>query len=250
MSRKVCLDGGHGGRDPGAIGPTGVQEKVITLAVAKLVSSVLQGAGIEVYLTRDTDKHLGDTLTKDLSARAGIANQNKVDVFVSIHCNASNNRLARGCEVYTTRGKTMADSLAELIIKSLELSLPDLSFRKDFTDGDSDKESNFAVLSETDMPAILVELAFITNPTEEALLESVTFQKRASLAIAQGICDYLGVNIQHQVNDPNKPAIKTGNTVIEGVLLNGTTYAPVRLLAESLGKTVNWDGSTNTVTII
>lgn len=191
---KIADDPGHGGWDSGAIGPTGVQEKVVTLSVARMLAEVLRSEA-EVRLTREDDRGLGPTEDADLQARVNMANNWGADIFVSIHCNSAKDRSAHGCEVWTTPGQTQADALAESIIRAMEAALPELTFRKDYTDGDSDKEANFAVLTRTKMPAVLIELAFISNPTEEALLESPAFQARAAMAIAKGIANFLGVQL-------------------------------------------------------
>lgn len=207
MSKKRLMeDPGHGGRDPGAIGPNGLQEKTVNLAVAKKLSEYLSSA-FEVKLTRDTDIHLGATQKADLQARTDKANSWKADAFVSIHCNSSENKAAHGCEVYTTRGNTAADALAESIIKALEAEFSaEMFFRKDYSDGDADKEAGFAVLTQTNMPAVLVELAFISNPLEEALLGKVDYQARAAKAIALGIANYFGVKLSP--DDPLKEAVE------------------------------------------
>lgn len=247
--KKIMLDPGHGGRDHGAVGPTGVQEKVITLAVAKQVADILWSVA-EVKLTREDDRALGVSLASDLKARSKLANTWGADCFVSTHCNSAENRAAHGCEVWTSRGQTQADVLAECIIRALEAEFPDITFRKDYSDGDGDKESKFAVLMQTKMPAALVELAFISNPAEEAMLESHAYQDRAAQAIAEGIADYLGLQLPAPAPaDPDAIRIVVAGQVITGKLIEGRSWAPVRAMAEALGRTVEWDEATKTVTI-
>jgi len=186
---KGEIDPGHGGSDPGAIGPTGVQEKVVNLAVARKVAVLLQPV-MSVVLTRDTDKALGANASADLTARANMANQSGADVFVSIHCNSATDPSAHGTETHCYPGSVRAKTLAQMIQKRLvpALGLTDRGVR----------ESNFAVLRQTHMPAALVELAFISNSVEEKLLQSDEFQDKAALAISQGICDFLGVKLPAQ----------------------------------------------------
>jgi len=272
--KVVVIDGGHGGTDPGAIGPTGVQEKIITLKVAHKVAAKLLGTA-KVILTRESDKLLAGTIKADLAERYKKANQANADVFISIQCNSAANSAAHGAEVFSSRGNTKADRLATLVIDAMEKDLSELTYRKDYTDGDADIEAGFAVLNGTGMPAILVELAFVSNPTEEALLESDTFQDKAAQAIAEGVAKFLGVELKS-----NKVQIHVGSKVLDGVvvgsvtlarvrefgnalgvpvswdgtsvsvggvkvvvrIIDGVSYAPVRYLAESLGKNVNWDG--------
>lgn len=249
MPKRIMEDPGHGGRDPGAIGPTGVQEKVITLAIARKVAEILKPVA-DVRLTREDDRAMGPSLNADLQARADMANSWGADCFVSIHCNSSANRSVSGCEIYTSPGQTKADALAESIIKSMEAALPELIFRKDLTDGDSDKEAAFAVLMRTKMPAVLIELGFISNPAEEALLENPAFQGRAARGIAEGVAKYLGVQLPTPAPpDPNTVRIVVAGQVLDGKLIDGFTYTPVRALAAALGYKVYWDGITRTVTI-
>lgn len=247
---KIVIDPGHGGRDPGAIGPTGVQEKFINLDVARQLADILMPIA-HVRLTRDGDWALGPNLSADLQARADIANKWNADVFVSIHCNSAENKTAHGAEVYTTPGQGQCDILAESIIKAMEAQLSELYFRKDLSDGDSDKEEWFAVLWKTDMEAALVEIAFLSNPTEEALLENPAFRARAARAIAEGIAGYLGLQLPAPPPaDPDAVKIAVAGKVVIGKNIEDRVWVPVRAVAEALGRTVKWDGNTKTVTIL
>lgn len=187
---KVCIDPGHGGSQPGAVGPTGIQEKNIAFAVSRLIRDILVSPTVRVRLTRDADVDLA------LAARADIANTWGANAFISIHCNAAANRQAHGFEVFSTPGQDRSDVLAEEIIKAVALAFPALRIRRDMTDGDSDKEARFTVLTRARVPAVLVEMAFISNPDEERLLASVDFQRRMAEAIATGTRRFLGVRLQ------------------------------------------------------
>ena len=249
MKKKVVHDPGHVGHDSGAVGPTGVQERDIALPVARGVADILQPV-MEVRLTREDDRSRWLTLNADLTDRADAANDWGADCFISIHCNAAADGTAHGCEVWTSRGQTGGDILAEAVLQSLRAEFPDMTFRMDMADGDSDKEAGFAVLARTRMPAALVELAFISNPTEEAMLESQAYQDRAARAIAQGIADYLGVQLPAPAPaDPDAVRINIGGHLLEGKLIDGRSWAPVRAMAEALGRTVGWDEAARTVTI-
>lgn len=234
---KVCIDPGHGGRDPGAVGPSGVQEKVVTLAVAKKVASILRSAGIDVVLTRDADKLLHDNINTDLGMRYKIANQAKADVLVSIHCNSAANSAANGTETYHYTGSVAGAKLATAIQSCL---VPALGLRDRGV-----KQANFAVLRGTNMPAVLIELAFISNPTEEGLLETPMFQDKAARAIAEGVADYF----MFELPTRDTPQIRAGNKIFDGIIVGGVTYAPVRAIAEALGRKVVWDNKTKVVTI-
>jgi len=192
---KGEIDPGHGGPDPGAIGPGKTHEADVNLIISKLVGGYLKDAGLDIGYTRETDIRLGTTLNADLTARADIANKSNADFFISIHCNSAAGPSAHGIEVFTSRGDTKSDKLATSVIASLEPALPELAFRKDRSDGDDDKEANFAVLTRTGMLAILIEMAFISNPAEEKLLTNPEFQKRIARAIADGVLNYYGIPI-------------------------------------------------------
>jgi N-acetylmuramoyl-L-alanine amidase len=189
--KKIMIDPGHNGdKDPGAIGPTGAHESIITLAVAKQVAEILKPVA-EVRLTRDSDIALGASQSADLTARANLANAWGADCFVSIHCNAAENRAAVGTEVfcYTLKGSgyELAKTVHDCMVPSLGLIDRGV------------KAANFAVVRQTKMPACLVELAFISNATEEARLESSAFQRRAARAIAKGVAGYLGLQLPDAV---------------------------------------------------
>lgn len=196
MAKKVCIDPGHGGYDSGAVGPTGLKEKDVTLPVGLKVGEYLQAAGVIVVYTRTSDQVPWPAeINKDLAARCKIANDEKVDIFVSIHCNSAAGVTAKGNEIYTYPGQGNADALANCIQARMKAAFPGLTYREDWSDGDTDKEARFYVLRNTQMPAVLSELAFISNPIEEKMLASPEFQDKAALAIAQGIGDYLGITI-------------------------------------------------------
>jgi N-acetylmuramoyl-L-alanine amidase len=232
---KVCIDPGHGGYDPGAVGPSGLKEKDVTLSVSTILSKILQSKGIDVVLTRT-----GDLLTwrpdNDLWARCNVANQAKADIFVSIHCNSATNPAATGTETFCYQKSGQAYALAQAIQSCLvqTLRLPDRGV----------KTANFYVLRGTNMPAVLVELAFINNPKEEALLRNGDFQRTCAESIAQGILQVMGVD---EVLPGAK--IKVDDKILQGFIKNDLTYAPVRALAEALGYKVAWDDKTRTVTI-
>lgn len=191
---KVIIDPGHGGRDPGAIGTSGTKEKDITLIMAQKIADLLSSDAIKIGLTRLKDEAVGSDVNSDLKARADIANGWNADCFVSIHCNSAANPEAKGAETYHYPGSENGRRLALAIHRRL---VPALGI----TDRGV-KQANFAVLRLTNCPAALVELAFISNPQEEALLVSEDFQQRAAWAIASGIADFLGVQLQPVQTSP------------------------------------------------
>lgn len=183
---KVCVDAGHGGHDPGARGPKGLKEAGVNLQIATLLARILEGRGHDVRLTRSDDSYL------ELPERAEVGNRFKANLFVSIHCNGATNASAGGLEVWTTKGQDKSDPVAEAIFLRMAQLKPTLRMRADLTDGDHDKEANYAVLRHSKSPAVLVECGFITNSAEEALLGTPEFRKKMAIAIADGIADSMG----------------------------------------------------------
>ncbi len=175
----VVIDPGHGGRDPGAVGPTGLQEKDVTLAVALKVANILRQAGIDVKLTRTSDAYV------DLQPRCDIANSVKAEYFISIHCNAVDNPAAHGTETFCYKFGGQGEVLAKII--QAELIATTSRANRGI------KEANFYVLRKTNMPAVLVELAFISSLEEERLLGSFDFQEKCATAIARGIGEMFGI---------------------------------------------------------
>lgn len=170
----------HGGKDPGAVGQKGTKEKDITLKIAVTVAALLQQTSIATKLTRTSD------IFVDLDDRAKIANSFNANYFVSIHCNSAADRSANGIETYCYEFGGEGEKLAVAVQKEL-ISATGLRDR-------GVKAANFAVLRETAMPAILVELCFISNPAEEALLNNPAFQTKCAKAIVDGILKYLGIS--------------------------------------------------------
>ena len=190
LNMKVVIDPGHAGRniDPGAVnGSTGLQEADVALVISRQVASYLLNVGYEVKLTR-TEWEQEET--DDLSYRTALANDWGADIFISLHCNSAANRSAEGYEVWTSPGNTLGDKLATRIYGQIAAEFPDRAGRTDYSDGDPDKESRFYVLVHTDAPACLVEMAFISNDAEAALLADAAWQDRYARAIARGVTDY------------------------------------------------------------
>lgn len=184
-NKIIAIDPGHGGSDPGAVGPNGAKEKDITLNVAFKVRDLLQSYGYQVVMTRTGDYRLDENSTKDLEKRAQIANNNNASLFVSIHANSFDST-SKGTETfYHTREVAgsnackLATAIQNKLIGALGLTNRGV------------KQEDFSVLRNTTMPAALTELAFISNPSEEALLITDQFQTKAARAIVDGILEYL-----------------------------------------------------------
>jgi N-acetylmuramoyl-L-alanine amidase len=216
--RRIVVDAGHGGKDPGAIGPSGIQEKDVTLAVARTLARHLEeGLGCEVILTRNSDVFL------PLEERTAIANKVGADLFISIHANASTNHSAYGTETYYLNF-AKNDKAAAVVarengtslkqVSDLELILFDLmanskinessrlaaEIQKSLIDRLSRhysatrdlgvKQGPFYVLLGATMPSVLVETAFISHKREEALLTDQRYHERTAAAITQGVRNY------------------------------------------------------------
>ena len=183
LSKKVVLDAGHGGADPGAIGSGGTKEKDVTLQIALKTGAILKNHGVSVVYTREKD--LATTKKLETSERVSIANKAKADLFVSIHANSFTDKTAKGQETYAYKSGTTGYKLAESIQKEL-VAASGLRNR-------GVKTASYYVLLHSSMPAVLVETAFISNPDEEKLLKDSAWQQKTAVAIAKGILNTLGI---------------------------------------------------------
>ena len=172
----VVIDPGHGGKDPGAVVGE-IYEKDINLAIALMVRDNLTGKeGIVVSLTRDCDSFLA------LTERAEFANRNKADLYVSIHANALDDSSYSGLFTFYYADLRSSEKPAELIqsAASEETGAFDRGTRTE----------NYVVLRKTDMPAVLVEMGFMTCPEELAFLTDDEYQTKMARGIAKGILAY------------------------------------------------------------
>lgn len=219
----IVIDAGHGGKDPGAIGPGGLQEKDITLYVGKRLGEILEKKqGFKIIYTRDKDNYV------PLNERTEMANSQKADLFVSIHVNASEQRKARGIETYflnwtndkealkvAARENKISINKMEKIQDGLQIILQDLArnnkreesmrlaysvqssmvntLRNDYSKIEDlgVKYALFYVLVGAEMPSILVEISFISNHEEEKRLAADSYRNKVAEAIAKGIDAYI-----------------------------------------------------------
>jgi len=217
--RVVIIDPGHGGKDPGAIGPTGLKESEATLGIALYLEKLLKGAGIPTYLTRSKDEFVY------LEDRTNIANQKNGFVFVSLHANSVLNHRpsAEGIETFLLSSKYIGASARDvadrenrasrahpevdtdlaLIIADLEESA-NIKYSFDFADiiqkklveylkleNRGIKQAPFVVLKGANMAAVIVEVGFISNPKEEKLLKTNKFRENAAQALFEAIKYYV-----------------------------------------------------------
>jgi N-acetylmuramoyl-L-alanine amidase len=173
-TKKIVIDPGHGGEDPGAIGFSGVKEKGINLQVARQLRDSLEKEGFTTLLTRSSDEFI------PLTDRAKLANDWGADIFISIHANFNYKPRINGTATYahwysSDQNWALAWYIQEALLSQINLQDNGL------------KAANFVVLRETKMPAVLVETAFLSNPREEQLLTNVNFQARIVEGITQGV---------------------------------------------------------------
>jgi N-acetylmuramoyl-L-alanine amidase len=216
--QRVVLDPGHGGEDPGAIGKKGQKEKDVVLAVATELRTLLAAKGLEVIMTRESDIFI------PLENRPVIANQQKADLFISIHANANRNRKRRGVQTFylnfspdpqvneiaalenatsTKRIGEMQDTLKKIVQNSKILESRDLAYKihgnlvKLLSQHYSAVESlgvrggPFWVLIGGEMPSVLVEISHLSNAQEEERLKSPSYRKQVALGIYEGILEYM-----------------------------------------------------------
>lgn len=175
VGKKICLDPGHGGRDPGCTSYSGIYECDVNWPITKALQERLERAGAQVKLTR------GEHTSINAYGRVDVANAWRADVFVSIHCNAHTQSDKCGTEIWHYGNSSHSKRLAELISTRLRsLGLVDRGARV----------GNYAVLRETIMPAVLVETGFLTNPGDERVLLNPAKQAYIADLICQALVAY------------------------------------------------------------
>jgi N-acetylmuramoyl-L-alanine amidase len=232
---RIVIDPGHGGHDTGTIGPTGLMEKDLCLDVALRLGKIIQQRlpGADVVYTRADDTFI------PLEDRTNIANQARADLFISIHANSSQDHAARGIETYYLNLKGSAEAMevaarenataqegvhdlqdlvkkiarTEKIDESKELAadIQDSLAKRVAKSGKSVKDRGvrkapFVVLIGADMPSILTEISFLSNPADEQLLKKPEQRQKVAEGLYQGVASYLQSMNSVRVNLPTKPA--------------------------------------------
>jgi N-acetylmuramoyl-L-alanine amidase len=233
--RTIVLDPGHGGTETGAIGPSGIQEKELTLTIARELEARLESQlGVRVVLTRNEDA----TVPHD--TRTAIANQNKADLFISLHLNSSLGSGAHGAETYflsaeasdaaaarmaeaentAPAGQALPEGTTGLEAQDLELILWDLAQTHHLLESQrfaamvqgelnqtlqlrdrGVKQAPFRVLNGAAMPAVLVELGFISNPDEEKKLQDPAYRAELTASLTRAIGRYKAL-VEHKPEPP------------------------------------------------
>lgn len=219
---RVVLDPGHGGIDPGAPGPAGRPEKDVNWAVARQVADRLRAAGVPVLLTRTGDRAPTEpsyTEAGDLRARAHLANRARAVVLVSIHANAEPTGRAQGPIVYYLAGSAAGRRLAAFLARALARATG-LYARP--------RPARHLVLTLAMMPAVTVEVGFLTHPREGERLFQTEWQARLADGIAAGITDYLRASLSSSSTTANAamPA-PAPSTPSRSAVLNLTATAGV-----------------------
>lgn len=227
---KVVIDAGHGGKDPGAIGKTGVKEKNVNLDIARRLSRILESDGLKAVMTRNADTFVS------LPNRVKIANNVKADIFVSIHSNANRVRRLKGFEVYYVSSNVSDLERALDAAQDTDLDLGPSCFASGSGDlkatlwdmiytsnraesielansickvvnGNLEakilgvKGARFQVLKGVRMPAVLIETGFLSNGKEERLLKNSYYRQKIAESIAEGIKKYDRELVLAEVNN-------------------------------------------------
>lgn len=188
--KRIMVDPGHGGSDPGARGPGGAKESMINLHTSLKLRDKLLALGAEVRMTRDTDRkvsHPDATQSEELRARVAMANSWPAQVYVSVHSNSAGTPQAHGTETYHSRNASKkSKEMAAAVHKEMVAAT---GFRDRGV-----KAANFHVIKNTHMPAILVETGFVSNAVEEKHLINPEMQDKMAQAITNGVEEVFGLN--------------------------------------------------------
>lgn len=176
---KIGIDPGHGGSAPGAVAANGLQEKVVTLAVGLLLQQLLQKAGVAVVMSRTGDQDVS------LADRAALFNREQVDLVISLHVNSTGTPEPNYVSTFILAPGGEAEKIARLIQAEVVAATgwPDGGVR----------QANFYILRETDAPAVLVEMGFISNTSVATQLATPAMQQTLAVAIFRGLAAYLGL---------------------------------------------------------
>ncbi len=184
QNKVIAIDPGHGGADPGAVGVSGSLEKDVNLRLSLYLEKYLTKNGAKVVLTRSEDVALSEVKKEDLDARAEIVAEAKADIFISMQCNAIPDQTCQGAQVFFYPESTKGERLATEVQSQLWSQTEQVKKREAQT------ISAPYILKAVDIPAIIVEAGFLSNPEEEALLLDPSYQKKVAKSVYQGIIEY------------------------------------------------------------
>lgn len=186
-NKIIIVDPGHGGFDPGKPGVSGLDEKDLNLKISLLVRNYLENAGAIVIMTRTTDDDVDGMdgvkhKSKDMVQRKKLSEGG--DILVSIHQNSFTQPSVHGAQTFYNSKSEEGEALAKSIQRSIK-EVADLDNRRE-----AKSNTNYYVLKATDLPAVIVECGFLTNPEEEKKLNSESYQNQMALGIYLGILRY------------------------------------------------------------
>lgn len=190
-SRKtVVIDPGHGGSDPGKIGVNGEKEKDINLELALMLRNKLEKKGITVIMTREEDRGLNDENTEnrkvqDLQRRVEMIHEKQPDCVVSIHQNSYSDSEIKGAQVFYYEDSAEGKILAEILQKTLCKQVDPENHRQ------AKGNTTYYLLKRTDVPLVICECGFLSNPQECLLLTQEEYQEQVTDAIVSGLLEYL-----------------------------------------------------------
>ena len=193
VGRRIIIDAGHGAPDGGAVGDSGILEKDINLSVALYLQKFLESGGTDVILTRSDDNGIYDVSgsikskkVSDIKNREKIINESGADIFISIHMNKFSDGRYSGPQVFYSphieKSEAIAESIQQMLISDLK---PQMEREIKKSDG------GIYLLKKAQIPAVLIECGFLSNPDEEKLLLSDDYRKKMAESIGKGIIKYL-----------------------------------------------------------
>ncbi|NMA86495.1 MAG: N-acetylmuramoyl-L-alanine amidase [Tissierellia bacterium] len=186
ISNKIIgIDPGHGGIDPGTVSKSGVEEAEINLKIALKLKEIIRANGGNTIITRENEKALADNKREDLEARREIIERELCDIFLTIHLNSFTDPRYYGAQVFYKKDSQESILLADCIQEEMRLLLDEDNTRV------PQERDDVYLIRELDIPAVLVECGFLSNPQEEKLLKSENYQRKIAQGIYNGIIKFL-----------------------------------------------------------
>lgn len=182
--KTVVIDAGHGSSDPGKVGINDVLEKDVNLIIAKQLKKFLKERGIEVVMTRTEDAALADSKGEDLKKRVELINENQPNLAVSIHQNSYTSSNVKGAQVFYYKDSEEGKAAAEILQEALR-GIDTENHRQ------AKADASYYLLNHTEVPLVIVECGFLSNPEEAEKLNTEEYQKKIAEAICSGLLKYL-----------------------------------------------------------
>lgn len=187
--KVVVIDSGHGGIDPGKASSTGLLEKNINLAIAKVLQQKLKDTGINVVMTREDDEGLyseddGNKKIADMKKRCSIIAESNADIVISVHQNSFQSSSVKGAQMFYYKHSVQGKRLAQILQKSFKQNVDSENERVEKAD------STYYMLLHTASPTVIAECGFLSNPQEAELLNTPEYQEKVAQALYLGIIEY------------------------------------------------------------